>query len=113
MLHHPTVCTWWNPKNMAKVEDDAPDRYNVNDTRVNPKQRPAVLVDTEKILARKVIGNMSSGVPYTNAIISILALKIFHRLIGLNLYDEAGERRTNTVEISEEIREVVQYPSHY
>ena len=53
-----TVCTWWNPANMAKVEADAPDRYNVNDTRLNPKQRPAVLVDTEKILARKVIGNI-------------------------------------------------------
>ena len=56
---------------------------------------------------------MSRGVHYTNAIISILSLKIFHGLIGLNLYDEAGERRRNTVEISEEIREVVQYPSHY
>ena len=108
-----TVYTWWNPKAMTKVQANPPDRFHVNDTRVNPKQRPMVLVDTEKILARKVIANMSSGVPYTNAVISILAIKIFHTLVGLNLYDETGERRSNTVVISDEIREVVQFPRHH
>ena len=56
---------------------------------------------------------MSSGVPYTNTVISILAIKIFHTLVGLNLYDETGERRSNTVVISDEIREVVQFPRHH
>ena len=42
---------------MKKVNANPPDRFHVNDTRVNPKQRPTVLVDTEKILTRKVIAN--------------------------------------------------------
>ena len=42
-----TICTWWSPKTMALVNATAPDRLNVRDTRINPKQRPDVLVDTE------------------------------------------------------------------
>ena len=72
-------------------------------------QRPTVLADTEKILARKVIANMSSSVPFTYRVISILALKIFHTLIGLDIYNEKGERKSTTVEISDEISKVIQY----
>ena len=42
-----SISTWWNPTNMKKVQENAPDRLNVKDTRMNPKQRPDVLVDTE------------------------------------------------------------------
>ena len=108
-----TVCSWWSPKVMKNVNANPPDRFHVNDTRVNPKQRPTVLVDTEKILARKVIANMSSGVPFTNNVISILAIKIFHTLIGLDIYNEKGERKSTTVEISDEISKVIQYPMHH
>ena len=50
-----TFSTWWNPANLAKVRNMSTDRINVKDKRYNPKQRPHVLVDMEKILARKVI----------------------------------------------------------
>ena len=87
-----------------------PDRLHVRDTRRNPKQRPDILVDTERVLSRKVIANMNTGLPYTNAVIQILAVKIFHKLISLNLYTQAGQRRSPTIEVSEEIIQAVQYP---
>ena len=105
-----SICTWWCPETMKMVQANAPDRLNVKDTRWNPKQRPDVLVDTERVLSRKVIANMSTGMPYTNAIIQILAVKIFNKLIALNLYNEAGQRRSPTIEVSEEIIQAIQYP---
>ena len=105
-----TICTWWNAENMAIVNAIAPDRLHVRDTRRNPKQRPDILVDTERVLSRKVIANMNTGLPYTNAVIQILAVKIFHKLISLNLYTQAGQRRSPTIEVSEEIIQAVQYP---
>ena len=105
-----SISTWWNPTNMKKVQENAPDRLNVKDTRMNPKQRPDVLVDTERVLSRKVIANMSTGVPYTNAIIQILAVKIFHKLIALNLYNDTGQRHSPHNTASEQIIQAVQYP---
>ena len=73
-------------KIMAVVNVTAPDRLNVRDTRRNPTQRPDVLIDTERVLARKVVANMSTGLSYTNAVLNILAVTIFHKLVSLNLY---------------------------
>ena len=105
-----TICTWWSPKTMATVNATAPDRLNVRDTRMNPKQRPDVLVDTERVLSRKVIANMGTGLPYTKNVLNILAVKIFHKLISLNLYTRAGQRKSPHINISEEIINAISYP---
>ena len=88
-----TLSTWWAPKTLEKIQEVAPDRTNANDTRLNNKQRPAVLVDMEYILARKVRAIMLTGVPYTRTVIQILAIHIFHKLISYNLYDVHGQRK--------------------
>ena len=38
-IHSPesSICTWWNPENMKKVQENAPDRLNVKDTQMKPK----------------------------------------------------------------------------
>ena len=64
-----TLSTWWNPANLAKVRNMSKDRINVKDKRYNPKQRPHVLVDMERILARKVIAIKLGGLPYTREIV--------------------------------------------
>ena len=83
-----TLSTWWSPSTMEKVENIAPDRINVNDVRYNPKQTPDVIVDMERILARKVIAIRVNGLPFSREILQILAIHIFHKLIGYNLYNE-------------------------
>ena len=50
-----TLSTWWSPRNLEKVKKIPVDRINATDVKYNPKQRPDILVDTEKILVRKVI----------------------------------------------------------
>ena len=82
-----TIVSWWSPTTLAQIENIAPDRLHVQDTRINPKQRPDVLIDTERILYRKVIANMETGLPYTKCVMQLLAVNIFHKLIGLNLYN--------------------------
>ena len=81
----------------------ASDRINVKDKRINPKQRPDVVVDMEKILARKVIVVKLTGLPYTREIVQILAIHIFHKLLGYNLYNTHGLRKNPDQDIDEEI----------
>ena len=68
---------------MAKVENIAHDILNVQDTQYNPTQRPDVLVNTEKILHRKVLANMETVLPYTKCVMQLLAVNIFHKLLSL------------------------------
>ena len=64
-----TLSTWWCPKNMEIVANMAEDRLNVDDKRLNPRQRPDVIVDMKKILLRKVICVKLKGIPYTREMI--------------------------------------------
>ena len=79
----------------------ASDRINVKDKKINPKQRPDVIVDMEKILVRKVIGIKLTGLPYTREIVQKLAIHIFHKLLGYNLYNVFGQRIHPDQEIDE------------
>ena len=103
-----TLSTWWNPKNLAKVGNMSSDRRNVKDKRINPTQRPDVLVDMERILSRKVIAINLTGLPYTREIVQILAIHIFHKLIGYNLYNAQGHRKNPNQDIDEEIIQSVE-----
>ena len=104
-----TLSTWWSPSTMEKVENIAPDRINVPDVRYNPKQRPDVIVDMEKILARKVISIRVNGLPFSREILQILAIHIFHKLIGYNLYNEQGQRKHPDQPIEEDMIQAVEH----
>ena len=101
---------------MEKVENIAPDRINVPDVRYNPKQRPDVIVDMEKILVRKVISIRVNGLPFSREILQILAIHIFHKLIAYNLYNEQGQRKHPDQAIEEHMIQAVEYAqltTHY
>ena len=94
---------------MAKVGNIASDRINVQDKRYNPTQRPDVIVDMEKILARKVIAIKLTGLPYTREIVQILAIHIFQKLVSYNLYNKHGQRKNPDIELDEEIIHAVEH----
>ena len=104
-----TLSTWQCPSTMEKVVNIAPDRIYVNDVRYNPKQRPDVIVDMENILARKVMSITVNGLPYSREILQILAIHIFHKLIGYNLYNEQGQRKHPDQPIDEDIIQAVEH----
>ena len=88
-----TVSTWYDKKNMGKLANISEDRLNVNDKRLNPAQRPDVIVDMETILVRKVICVKLKGIPYTRELIQMYAINIFQKLISFNLYNSKGMRK--------------------
>ena len=108
-MHCPLV-SWWCPKTLSQIENVASDRLNVEDSRYNPKQRPDVLVDTERVLYRKVAANKGTDLPYTKTVMQLLAINIFNKLCSLDLYDESGQRKSPNIEVGEEILHVFQYP---
>ena len=105
-----TIVSWWSPTTLAQIENIASDRLNVQDTRFNPKQRPDILVDTERVLFRKVIANKGTGLPYTKTVMQLLAINIFNKLCTFNFYDEGGQRKNCNLEISEEVMKAVEHP---
>ena len=104
-----TLATWWCPKNLLVVDSLPPDRLDVDDRRINPSQRPDVLVDMEKILKRKVIGIKLTGIPYTREVIQLLAIQIFQKLISFDLYNVKGKRKDPTQVLDERIINSVQH----
>ena len=106
-----TIVSWWSPKILAQIENIAPDRLNVQDTRINPIQRPDIVVDTERVLFRKVIANKGTGLPYTRTAMQVLAINIFNKLCTFNLYDKEGQRKQRDVEISENVMQAAQKPT--
>ena len=71
-----TLSTWWNAKNMQIVANMPQDRLNVSDKRINPTQRPDVIVDMETILVRKVYSVKLKGIPYTREMIQFNRLNL-------------------------------------
>ena len=98
-----TLSTWWCPKNLEIVANLAEDRLNVDDKRINPSQRPDVIVDMETILVRKVICVKLKGVPYTRELIQMYAIHIFQKLISFNLYNSKGMRKDQSQPLDEVI----------
>ena len=104
-----TLSTWWSPATLANISEVGPDRTNANDTRLSSKQRPAILIDMEHILARKVRAILLTGVPYTRQVIQILAIHIFHKLASYKLYDHNGHRKNPGERISAEVIDSVEH----
>ena len=93
---------------MAIAANMPEDRLNVADKRINPSQRPDVMVDMEVILARKVRNVKIRGIPYTREMIQMYALNIFQKLISYNLYDSKGMRKDQSQPLDEVIVQTVQ-----
>ena len=108
-----TLATWYNKVNQSKVANLPEDRLNVNDKRLNPKQRPDILVDTEVILVKKVFAVKLRGLGYTRELIQMYAMNIFHKLISYNIYNAKGMRREQSQPLDEVIvRTVTQCKLH-
>ena len=88
-----TLAGWYTDENVQKFNKLATDRIMVPDVRHNPKQRPDVLVDMEQILARKCDAVAGNGVPYSQGVIRLLAIHIFHKLVACNIYNPQGQRK--------------------
>ena len=87
----------------------AQDRLQVVDVRINPKQRPDILIDMEGMLARRCNAVGRTGIPYVCRIARLLALHIFHRLVQSNIYDSKGQRKKQDKILDEEIRHTVEH----
>ena len=104
----PTLSDWWSPKTMQHVENLAEDRLNVPDVRINRAQRPDVMVDMEKILARKIFTIKLHGLPYSRDILQVLAIHIYHKLQSYGLYNERGQRKNPGQPIEEDMLQAVE-----
>ena len=88
-LHVPqgTLAGFYAPKMVRFFTNTALDRLRVVDVRINPKQRPDILIDMEGMLARRFNAVGRTGIPYVCRIARLLALHIFHKLVASNIYD--------------------------
>ena len=98
-----TISTWYNTHNLEVAANLPQDRLHGSEYRVNPKQRPDVVVDMEQILIRKVHSMKEKGLPYTRDMIQILAIHIFQKLISFNLYDCKGKRKDQVQPLDDEV----------
>ena len=85
------------------------DRLKVVDVRINPKQRPDIVIDMEGILARRCNAVGRTGIPYVARIARLLALHIFHQLVQTNVYDSKGQRKEQDKVLHEEMTLTVEH----
>ena len=72
-----TLCTWYNTENTSRMEEIGDLGANNNDTCINPKQRPRILVDVEQILNIHVKRSQENGLPLTLQAASIAAMELY------------------------------------
>ena len=87
----------------------ATDRVMIQDVCYKPKQRPDVLLDMEQILSRKCDAVAGNGVPYSQGVICLIAIHIFHKLVACNLYNSQGQRKEQHVVLEEELINSVEH----
>ena len=88
-----TLCGFYKGNLHEYFNKTAEDRLKVKDFRINPKQRPDIVLDMEGILARRCIAVARTGIPYVARIARLLGLHIFHQLVQTNVYDIKGQRK--------------------
>ena len=66
-----TLAGFYAPNMVQKYTNTARDRLQVQDVRMNPKQRPDVLVDMERVLARRCKAVGRTGIPYICKVVSV------------------------------------------
>ena len=96
-----TLCTWYNSNNVEKFKGLGVIHKDTNDTCYTPSQRPAILLDLERVLKVHIIKAQSVGMPMTQQGIRYHALTFFDRLKTLNIYDTNGARLPNCVVLTQ------------
>ena len=100
-IQRSTICTWYAPKMRQQLKELGELWPLNNDTCLNTKQRPRIIMDVEQILRVHVQRSQENGFPLTLQAASIAALQIYERLKMLAIYDQNGQRSVNTDVLSE------------
>ena len=98
-----TLAGFYNTEMQRRFSNIAMDRINVNDVRFNPKQRPDVLVDLERILTRRCNAVGRTGIPYIWKIAQMLAIHIFNKLVRTQSYTPQGQRKEQNKPLPDEL----------
>ena len=72
-----TICTWYNRENVSKMKDLGDLGASNNDTCINLRQRPRIIVDVEQILNIHVKRSQENGLPLTLQAASIAAMELY------------------------------------
>ena len=88
-----TLCGFYNAKFDEYFNKTAEDRAKVKDTRLNPIQRPDIVLEVENILARRCMVVARTGLPYVARIARLLGLHIYHQLLLTVIFDINGQRK--------------------
>ena len=87
-----TLCGFYNNRFNEFFSKTAEDRAKVKDTRLNPQQRPDIVLTVEEILARRCMVVARTGLPYLSRIARLLGLHIYHQLLLTGIFDSKGQR---------------------
>ena len=72
-------------------------------TGINPKQRPDIVLDMEKLLARRCMEMYArTGLPYVSRMVRLLGLHIYDQLLQTGIYDTKGQRKNQDKPLDEE-----------
>ena len=72
-----TLCGFYNANLHDYFNKTAEDRLKVKDFRINPIQRPDIVLDMESMLARRCVAVARTGLPYVSRIARLLGLHIY------------------------------------
>ena len=72
-----TICMWYTPENVSKMKDLGDLGANYNDTCINLRQKPHIIVDVEQILNIHVKRSQENGLPLTLQAASIAAVQLY------------------------------------
>ena len=72
-------------------------------TGSNPQQRPDIVVDMEKLLARRCVEMyVRTGSPYDSRMVRLIGLKIYDQLMKTGIYDSKGQRNDQDKPLDED-----------
>ena len=88
-----TVSTW--KKNSDRIRSVVIDKFTSKELRVNPSQRPRILIDMEYFLVMYIIRQQDNSIPLTKLCITTQARLLYTKLANTGIYTSKG-CRTNT-----------------
>ena len=80
----------------------------MKDTRLNPIQRPDIVLEVENILARRCMVVARTGLPYVSRIARLPGLHIYHQLLLTGIFDTKGQRKNQDQPLDVEMIHSVQ-----
>ena len=99
LTYSPTLSTWYNARNLERIEQVGEGAYSANDTQINSKQRPRIMVDMEKVLVIVLNKHQEQGIPMTKEITQKYAKRLHTQLTTIGLYNDTGERIYSTEQL--------------